>query len=246
MLLLFGILTVFVYKDSFINYFFDNSVVGFFAFGSMKVWYVGAILILYLCFPLVFRLVKKNYRWVLLLAGIICLVCFFPLWKELPNSVQIVKEIFLPRVPVFLIGACCGKAIIEGEAAFISLRICVLVFAVTFSLLSINLLFNEYEKWTITRILFIPFSLSTTLLFTVLFDRIARPKRLVLLGSISFELYLIFERTLLLIPRPSFIFSNIPVFVGSLLVNIFSMFISIVLAFGINKLSKKIQRAFIQ
>lgn len=233
------------------TFYLNNYIVGFYFYGRLGVWFVGAILLLYLSFPLLYLAVNRSYRIVLIAVAVFMGCLLLPIWGKFPHSIVIIRELFLIRIPVFVVGACSGKLLFQKKEVVFSKRLCILVFVASIALFTINALWNTSDKWIISRALFLPFSFVIALSFSNIFDKrksINRNenKALLFLGSISYELYLVFERILSLInnylPRPSFIFSHVPLAITSLLINITSILIAIVLSFLLHKVSDRMTR----
>lgn len=67
-------------------------------------WFVGCILLLYLCFPLLLRAMEKHPMW---LGGAV-LVLFVP-WVLLGRPIVAMEHCFITRIPEFLLGMYLAK-----------------------------------------------------------------------------------------------------------------------------------------
>lgn len=93
------------------------------------VWFIALVLVLYLIYPLIFRVVDNNKYslWiisVLIIAsyvGCACLRCYFPKWFS-------AVEIALTRIPVFLIGCYVGRLVYEKKPISIFIKILTCIF----------------------------------------------------------------------------------------------------------------------
>ena len=95
----------------------DLSFITFFTKGERVLWYIGFITVMYLFFPLIFKILDTNkhcfIRFALMLAVVMSVVVAVNvLLLETYNKI----EVALNRVPVFLIGTFYGKRIYEHKA----------------------------------------------------------------------------------------------------------------------------------
>ena len=91
----------------------DWSTLSFWTHGNKSVWFVSLLVVLYLVYPLIFRIQQKRSVFVLLLAaaafaGVTAMFFFAP---EHYNK----HEIALTRIPVFLIGSLTGEMLHDAE-----------------------------------------------------------------------------------------------------------------------------------
>ena len=85
-------------------WFFNNCLgISFWKDGVTTIWYVAYIALLYLLYPLIYKLQKKNAQYILLLSAILVLVNLF-LWNY-TESFYANTEIALTRTPIFLVGS---------------------------------------------------------------------------------------------------------------------------------------------
>ncbi|MGM9614972.1 MAG: acyltransferase [Oscillospiraceae bacterium] len=85
----------------------------FFLDGTTTVWYVVFILVMYLVYPLVFRLQKKKPELVLLLAVLVVMANM--LLFLLSSGIYKRYEIALTRIPVFLMGSYLGGILSDRD-----------------------------------------------------------------------------------------------------------------------------------
>ena len=85
-------------------WFFNNYLgISFWTDGTITIWYLAYIVLLYLLYPLIYKLQKKNAQYILLLSAILVLVNLF-LWNY-TESFYANTEIALTRTPIFLVGS---------------------------------------------------------------------------------------------------------------------------------------------
>jgi len=172
------------------------SLITFYTRGVLREWYVAAILTLYLAFPLIYRVLKKNVK--IVYCAIVAIFIISRLISIFVNNevLNIVNDVFIIRIPIFLIGIIFfdrmkTKPEIKFPVVAVGI-ISVLAFA-------INVLFNEYNSWWVCRALFFPITIAFVLGYSKLLDRFAKVKivkGLSFLGTITFEIYLTHEKIL--------------------------------------------------
>lgn len=168
--------------------------VTFFTKGTLTLWFIGFILVMYLLYPLIhwyFNSTEKEgvryLRFVLLLAVIMTLSLIgIQRFPAFPNA----KDIVLGRIPIFLLGCFLGKYIKNGVMINGWLT-----GSLTTLFLAFGLLVRYYDSaYVLRRYLDIFPTLGLILLCSVLVslqkrDNVGR-KFLRLVGSYSLELYL--------------------------------------------------------
>lgn len=89
--------------------------ISFFIQGETFAWFVIAIAILYLAFPLLFRLIFLGEHEKLRAFVICCIIVGLTFILRAVNRFLFENiDIALMRVPIFIIGICCGKIVYEG------------------------------------------------------------------------------------------------------------------------------------
>ena len=123
-------------KVSFGGFFLDASLLRLWVKGNGSVWYISAILALYLVYPYLYNLVLTNHntRFSLTIEALLIVYTFLAMWvihKYNPDYYGVV-EIFIGRIPSFLMGAYIGKMVYEQTDVWIGLFIisipCLLLF----------------------------------------------------------------------------------------------------------------------
>lgn len=206
---------VFIKKPDFGKFFYDFSFLSFWCQGVKRLWYIGFIFILYLLFPLIFKVIdSKKFSFIKTVALIGAVVLFnFALKRygdnlnviikpvvELfqqsfnePNSVYNNIEIATLRIPIFIIGAYMGKRIFNADkfrwydAALIITGILVFVYSVIRKYDIVHGLFGigRYESAL--------FSISVLYGFVWVLSKIKWEylhRFLIYVGAMSLELYM--------------------------------------------------------
>lgn len=126
----------------FIRFFADLSSASFWLSGVETLWFVDAILVFYLLFPLVFRIINKGTVSTLILVIVVYLfniigIYFVPIYRN--------SSIAWTRLPVFIFGSIAGKYIdgfdlhnINRVARIIVLGVCALVLLFNFIIYPIS------------------------------------------------------------------------------------------------------------
>lgn len=83
--------------------------------GIITTWYIPAIAVMYLCYPLIAKLLFSGDRWTrtVVLSGAVmlgCLFCYYSDFELYDNC-----EIALTRTVIFLIGCALGKSVKDDE-----------------------------------------------------------------------------------------------------------------------------------
>ena len=89
------------------------SLVSFFVSGILTEWFIAAICVLYLLFPLVYVAVQKKHLWIWICAAIWVSAIFLNIFA-VPYNIKVVSEIFIVRIPIFIIGAKLGQKALRG------------------------------------------------------------------------------------------------------------------------------------
>ena len=245
----YGVFNICFFKQSITDYLFTYSLVSFFTHGVLAVWFIAAILVLYLVFPLLYKLINRKSASMLILSVVIIGIVLLPIWENCPHALAIVREIFLPRIPVFLIGMWIGNRIYGERDMRINVGLCLSVFLISLIAFSLNAFLNTMDTWVVARLLFLPLSCSLCCLLSSGFRKIQLQKKRVgkaalFMGSLSLELYLVHEAVLHFItdyiPRPRFLFSILSDTLVSVVVNLLSIALACLIAWLIHWLSQKI------
>lgn len=177
---------------------------GFWTHGELKLWYISAIMVMYLFAPFYMEMIRRwpVWRWSLVLSLMWCFAQQYvtPIHESVGHI-----EIFWSRIPIFLIGMNIGewvkqKRSISSDAT--PLLIVMLIASATFCIYLEQVKHGEFPIF-FERLLYIPLSISASLLLALLLDKTAtttsRKARfasrlrtsLAFLGGISLEIYLL-------------------------------------------------------
>lgn len=217
------------------------SLITFFTNGELLEWFIASIIILYLLVPL-FLYRFKSKKGMIIFAGFITIISFLLSLIDLPLSINIVNEIFIVRIPCFILGIITGKMIIEKENIKLSRKstiISILVLIILFVLVRIASFKN---CWWLSRILFCPLSLLFCLIFGNIFNKFNNFKiksLFSLLGGITLEIYLIHEKIQPVIKELLFFLVNDTLII-QFIYTILSMIIAVFISLLVSKTLKKI------
>lgn len=206
-----------------------------FTAGDRTVWFVTAILVCYMIYPVLFLFFKKTNHsiWSLLFTLSFCLLLnyfikmnFDPLWSH--------SEILFRRLPIFIIGSYVGKYVYEKrELPFTCTQ------AAVGSIIIAILYLYAMDQWrnniTTNRYDYIPFSIICTILFSVMGNINIFKVLFSFFGTITLEIYLSHENVLEIIPK------LLPQ-ANPVLINIASFVLAIVISVIVMKIGKLIFR----
>lgn len=172
------------------DFFAKYTIWEFFKTGFREYWYIHAILILYIVFPLIafaFDKFKSHITFIILLLstiGLDVLLSFI-----LPSYSNI--EIFLTRIPCFIIGCYLGKLSLERKRynlLTLSLTVLVLIASTLLVFLGIHYSFGTH----ILRYLFSTLSISLVMTLPILLTKIKyKFKILTFIGNNTLYIYLV-------------------------------------------------------
>lgn len=171
--------------------------VAFFIKGILDIWFMPFIMVMYLIFPLIYKIIKK-YDLAGLLSLLFVVVVFNLLYSILFPISYIRIELALTRIPVFILGAFFGKKIYQNET--ISMKMFFVSIIAQLIILVILYMNLDIERFSIfARYIYCLLTITTVINLSVLYSLIKNKnmigiKFLKLLGTYSLELYLIFEK----------------------------------------------------
>lgn len=202
--------------------------------GYATYWFLAAIVVFYLVYPLIYQVIKRRWFWAeaVLLAGAFGLAWW--LYQDQPLFYRINGFVF--RIPIFLIGCFLAPAVKNGRPlkTIPTGAVCVIVALVCWFLWVIC----GGDYWFFRMYLFIPLSISLTLLGSMVLSWI--PERhliqrvLLFFGGMTLELYLVHEK---LLAGCTQCFPN---HAGSWEVNGLAVLLAIALAWCLRKVCSKI------
>jgi peptidoglycan/LPS O-acetylase OafA/YrhL len=194
-------------SNGFLKYIYDLSLLGFWIEGSAIVWFMAAILFLYLIYPFIHKLLCEHdikFSIISLLTAllIICVILYFFAQPFFYYTIRVIT-----RFPTFLLGCIVAKYIkqginINGTKMFI---ISCVIFVLSLSLIYIiyanplTLFLNSFVK----RLLYFPLSVSMIGIISYLLsitknhgEFLVQNRFLNIIAAMTFELYLIHERVM--------------------------------------------------
>lgn len=188
------------------EFFMNFSIVTFFTQGVLEVWFIGAVLFLYLLYPLIYKFVDCNNS-----PKVICCMSIWVLLSLLisvllhgENRIEIINEIFLIRFGDFVLGSMLAKSVLENgpKMKYPSTKNIVTSGGGLFGILVLNETLNRFNPYWLMRLLFLPLSIWICMVATISLSSIKSEKQMALcyLGGITLEIYLIHEKLLYVIP----------------------------------------------
>lgn len=218
----------------------DYSLVSFFLEGNLRVWFIAAILLLYLLFPLIYHIAKHDgatLGTIIVIWGVVLGIAFCSNISVLNR----INSIFIVRIPVFILGAAAARKEQQqeqiGNKRAVGISIMMLI---VLSLLSIFFLYRQITNfWTIVRILFCPISILLCFVICHLPMRQTTRRYEIIhwLGGITLEVYLLHESILKW--TQVFIMKIIhEPMIASIFSNIFAAAASIIAAYCFSKIVK--------
>lgn len=109
------VLDIFIKGEDLLSFLYDYSSLSFWLDGDRTLWYVPFIVLLYLAFPVLYRLFGGKYPLIKLCALVIICICVAAALKVLAPNVYENTEIAVNRVPIFLLGTYYGRRIYEND-----------------------------------------------------------------------------------------------------------------------------------
>lgn len=177
--------------DGVLRFFEDWSGARFWNGTMREIWYVPTILVLYLLYPLIHKVMFcKDGKYAVAITAA-ATVAWFALcygYKEIYPDSYDVLEIALMRVPSFLIGCCCGKFVFEKKKFGVGAYL-LFVAGLLFKIVCIFLPDGMY----IYRLSFCFLGISLLFIVAVFVQLVnLKPfyKLLSFIGSMSLEIYL--------------------------------------------------------
>lgn len=191
------VLDLIVEQRGFLQFLRDFSTVSLWADGRRLVWYISFILIMYLVYPLIFKLLNLNSRMasnILISVLTAAVIIFFIALSFLAPEFYGNTEIALWRTVIFLIGAWFGKTLHKKEKLTFEFYLLVAL-GIAFGILTIITKTNPGMLWGIFdlrfQMTFYPFIVIIPATGIIsLFDGKLINRGLRWLGGISLELYL--------------------------------------------------------
>ena len=203
----------------------------FFMEGVRDGWYIAFIMLLYLIFPLIYKMFKK-YDVIALFGGLLISILLNVLLPYFSFSYYMKIEIGLGRIPVFLFGAYFGKKIYEdkkiplGMIKYSFIAYIVILFFVYLSFdIEFFLIFSRY--------LYCPLIICAVINISWLYSLVKNRnswllKPLKFVGIHSLEMYLLFDKTCNILRYNYLMTSYVYIY-------LLAFIISLILAYILNK-----------
>lgn len=197
-----GIVAISLLQEKVIEFVWKYSLISFYVNGELAAWFVAAIILLYLIFPILFNLLRSGRKYIfglgiLIYAVSFCITYIFPAGTPM----RLINEAFAVRIPTFLAGMVIGE-MIESEQENAKSTNNIYIYIITGVICAVLWLVNTIIdvsccRW-IERVLFMPLTICTVIVFGNVIGNFHLKTRTALsfLGSITLEIYLIHEKVL--------------------------------------------------
>ena len=243
-----------------VGFVYKYSLVTFFLRGELSSWYVAAVLVLYALAPYFHVMLKRSRTLFCVLIGVISLlsvaltIIFGHLDDvEFARVIKVITDVFIVRIPVFLVGMLLGNEIYNGTERKIPFKLITAVFGVFVILFILNDVVFPGAKWVfgqwfINRFLYLFASVCIVLFLSAFFHKTSKGrgyKLFVGAGAVTFELYLIHEKVLEFTDKYITNLFNSS-FVGSLVSNICAVFLAVVVGILVHRLSEYVSRKLLK
>ena len=238
-----------IFKEPIGEYLWKYSLISFFTNAVLIEWFIASILLLYLLYPLIYRLIKSNRIATFFVVGAVYLLIFSNIIRVIPFSsvFNSIVEIFITRVPAFLIGSAWARASLDDKE--IKKGWCYLLLILGLIACGINLYSYTVKApmyWTTIRTLFIIPVFAVMITWISIREHFRDVKSIEnvsgffsYLGAFTLEIYLLHEKILGIL-SPYFLKFIPSIYIGLFLVNIAAAVISVFLADKLNKFVTRI------
>ncbi len=224
----------------------DFSTLAFWLNGSITEWFIASILLLYLLYPLIYKLFlrKKLYLVVMAVVYLISLIVYTGAFGSiLPQHLYIVNETFLVRVPAFMMGTYLAPLIKQNrplgrrQVALTAALNVVFLFATV-----ANACRGEHFDWYLQRLLYGPLCVTFCVLVSLPMDGVRfRSRFLTFVGSMTLEIYLVHEKVLTMLKVAAVQYLNIRL-TNEVVINLIAVILSILLAWIVSVFAKSVSK----
>lgn len=219
-----------VQNNSFSTFIADFSVLSFWTEGKRSVWFMSYIALMYLCFPLIFALLKGDRIHceikVLLLFCLLCALLLFMHYGD--YAFYINTEVALWRVLPFVLGVYLGAIIFNKWELNIS-PFFIILFGIVLKLVFIVVTLSGYAVLP-ARLVSCFWAISLSYLFSFIFERVRSIWLITannMLSVMTLELYLLHVCLRSLLRDLNIPTHNVFVFVGYVTLSLFLSLICI-------------------
>ncbi|MCD8356571.1 MAG: acyltransferase [Clostridia bacterium] len=231
--------------ESLTDFFWKYSLVSFWLDGELAEWFIAAIVLLYLIFPVLYWLLKTHSLVLYGLWAIVYGVTFYISMTQVDQSaIRLINEAFVVRIPAFLTGILIGEQISVYVTRKINTATVIWYGIGSIVLLCVNVFANSVcERW-VERVLFLPCAFCIIMLVSILLNGAEKRMGKYVLsllgffGGITLEIYMIHEKVLMIYDR-----FTINGTVGSLLSNITAVTMTIILSVWMAQIIKRFEKA---
>ena len=122
----------------------DISLASFWLQGITHYWFVAFILPVYLFYPWIYQLQKKNSNYIILLGFVIVMLTGLLMIFDVSYYEQV--EIAITRIPVFLMGSYLGECLRNGDKSRAKIWVFNLYFVTSFILFIMSVVFVLFGK----------------------------------------------------------------------------------------------------
>lgn len=194
----------------FSKFFCDLTFVSWLMVGSTRYWFVAAIFILSMCFPVTYAFVatdsiKDRYKLIGALIVYLIITAYVDLHFEWYKDFKIAIE----RIPVFVLGAFCAK---HSDFSIDRIKLYLLII-MGFVLAGLQLISDGFQAWVSnTHFMYYCirglFGLGLTALLIIVLENwsnmpIKITKVFAYLGGITYEIYLFHQSYMILLESPA-------------------------------------------
>lgn len=204
------------------NFVLDVSGLNLFITGRKTIWFITAISICYLIYPLVHRFFEK-YRyspWALAFLVSVCIMLNVVLRLFFLTILTRARLLFR-QIPLFILGAYCGKSVYEQKKLPLNY---VTIVVLSMIMIQLNHFLQYYwHDIMLFKYIFYPLSIFLTMLFSIMGNVPQIRKFASFFAPITLEIYLCFEKCLSLVSRA------IPDY-GTIIINLLAFVLTIITA----------------
>lgn len=218
------------------SFLWKYTLISFFISGEATIWFISAIILLYLLFPLLYRTAERARVVLYLLSAVLYLGSFYCMTQLGECALERIARLFAVRVPTFFAGLLLAQSACRQEDFELPPLRSALLLLGCLILLTVNSFADLFFCRWLERVLFLPCSIL--LCGTVgsalhgLKKRKISWRFLSVLGQITLPVYLIHERVLLVYTTYSN-YSAVAIF----FMNIAAYVLAVFAAWHLNRLS---------
>ena len=212
------------------------TLTNFYIDGIRDFWYFSLIIVLYIIYPFLHKIIDKYGLKGLIVILLISIISTISLMFVLPNLYNKI-EIALTRIPVFILGIYYGKRILNKEEIN---KNYIWLFAILFIICNFVLFNFKFTYYFCVRYIYAILGISIVFLISFIHSKVKfniSDKILTFFGTYSMEIYLIFEKLCVeIITRKLIKINNYFLFYSAMF--IITILLSILLSFICKKIVK--------